>query len=99
MTALRLLVVLAGGFACGCSALTPFATMPANAPKGVVDPRPRVAICVNPLKTSPEQAQQAAQAQCLGNTVAEQVTGNDYWLDVCPLAVPARITFVCTPKK
>jgi len=95
----RLLVVLAAGLACGCSALTPFATMPASPKTGVVDPRQRVAICTNPLKTSPEQVQQAAQAECLGNTIAEQVTGNDYWLDVCPIAVPARVTFACTPKK
>jgi len=97
--ALRLLVVLAAGLACGCGALTPFPTMPANPPTGVVDPRQRVAICSNPLKTTPEQVQQAAQAECLGKTVAERVTGEDYRLDVCPLAVPARITFACTPKK
>lgn len=99
MTALRWMVVLAASLACGCGALTPFVTMPASPAKGVVDPRQRVAICSNPLKTSPEQVQQAAQMECLGNTVAERVTGDDYWLDVCPLAVPARITFACTPKK
>ena len=99
MTTLRLLVVLAAGLACGCNALTPFPTYPTAAATGVADPRQRVAICFNPLKTSSQQVQQAAQTECLGKTVAEQVTGNDYWLDFCPLAVPDRVTFACTPKK
>jgi hypothetical protein len=98
MTALRLLVVLAAGLACGCSALTPYPTAPASPAKGVVDPRQRVAICFNALKTSPEQVQQAAQAECLGDTVAERVD-SDYWPDFCALAVPGRATFACTPKK
>ena len=52
MRVLRLLVVLAAGLACGCSAFVPFPTYPASAAPGVVDPRQRVAICFNPLKTS-----------------------------------------------
>ncbi len=99
MTALRLLVVLAAGSVCGCSALTPFPSYPASAAPGVVDPRQRVAICFNTLKTTPEQVQQNAQAECLGDTVAERVGNIDYGLDVCPLAVPGRATFVCSPKK
>jgi hypothetical protein len=95
---LRLLVVLAAGLACGCSAFVPFPTYPASAASGVVDPRQRVAICFNPLKTPAEQVEQAAQAECLGKTVAERAGGIDYGLDVCPLAVPGRATFVCTPK-
>jgi hypothetical protein len=98
VTALRLLMVLAAGLACGCSALVPFPTAPASAAPGIVDPRQRVGICFNTLKTPPEQVQQAAQVECLGNTVAERVGDTDYRLDVCPLAVPGRATFVCTPK-
>ena len=99
MTVWRLLVVLAAGLACSCGALTPYASAPAPLPAGIKDPRQRVGICANPLKTSPQQVQQLAQAECLGNTVAEQVTGDDYRLDVCPVAVPARVTFACTPRK
>ena len=98
MTTLRLLVVLAAGLACGCSAFVPFPTAPASAAQGVVDLRQRVGICFNTLKTPPEQVQQAAQTECLGKTVAERVGNIDYGLDVCPLAVPGRATFVCTPK-
>lgn len=101
MTALRLLLLLVAGSVCACGALTPYASAPAPAlpVAGVVDPRQRVGICANPLKSSPEQIQQVAQTECLGNTVAQQITGGDYRLDVCPLAVPARITFACIPKK
>ena len=98
MTAPRLLAVLVAGLACGCSAFVPFPTAPAGAAQGVVDPRQRVGICFNTLKTPPEQVQQAAQAECLGKTVAERVGNINYGLDVCPLAVPGRATFVCTPK-
>ena len=98
MTAPRLLAVLAAGLACGCTAFVPFPTVPAPAAAGVVDTRQRVGICFNTLKTPPEQVQQAAQAECLGKTVAERVGNVDYGLDVCPLAVPGRATFVCTPK-
>jgi hypothetical protein len=98
VTALRLLVVLAAGLACGCSALVPFPTVPAGPANGVVDPRQRVAICFNRVKTPPEQVQQAAQAQCLGDTVAEPI-GIDYGLDLCPLAVPGRANFACAAKK
>ena len=96
---LRLLVLLTAGLACACNAFTPFTTAPASPTKGVTDPRQRVGICSNPLKTNPDQVQQAAQVQCIGNTVAVRVTGDDYWLDVCPLAEPDRVTFACTPKK
>ena len=99
MTVLRLLVVLTAGLVCGCNAFTPFSTAPASPAKGVTDTRQRVGICVNPLKASLQQVQQTAQAECIGKTVAERVTGDDYWLDVCPLAVPDRVTFACTPSK
>jgi hypothetical protein len=93
----RLLVLLAA-LAAGCSALTPYATAPLPATNGVTDPGPRVAICYNRLKTSSDQVQQLAQAECLGDTVAQQVD-TDYYLQNCPLSVPGRATFVCAPKK
>jgi len=99
MTVSRLLVVLVAGLACGCSAFTPFLSVPTSPIAGAPDPRQRVGMCFNPWKTSPEELQQAAQTECLGNTVAERVGGVDYWLDACPVAVPGRATFACTPKK
>jgi hypothetical protein len=92
----RLLVLLTA-LAAGCSALTPYATMPLDARKGVTDPGSRVAICYNALKTSDDQLQQLAQAECVGDTVADRVD-TDYRLDKCAMSVPARATFVCTPK-
>jgi hypothetical protein len=93
------MLVLAGLLAAGgCSAFEPFPTGPLGAPKGIVDPRPRVAICYNGFKTTPEQVQQLAQAECDSGAVAEPAD-TDYRLDYCPLAVPARATFVCRAKK
>jgi hypothetical protein len=97
MKPVRLLVLLAA-LATGCSALTPYATEPFDAPKGHTDPGTRIAICYNTLKTSDDQVQQLAQAECLGDTLAERVD-TDYRLDRCAMSVPARATFVCTPKK
>jgi hypothetical protein len=97
MKPMRLLVLL-GALAAGCSALTPYATYPLDAPKGVTDPGSRVAICYNALKTSDDQVQQLAQAECLDDTVAERAN-TDYRLDSCAMSVPARATFVCSPKK
>jgi hypothetical protein len=97
MKPIRLSVLLAG-LATGCSALTPYATEPLAAAKGVEDPGSRIAICYNMLKTSDDQVQQLAQAECLGDTVAQRVD-TDYRLDNCAMSVPARATFVCTPKK
>jgi len=87
--------ILAAG---GCSALTPLATTPLPVPKGVTEPGPRVAICYNGMKTSQEQVQQLAQAECDSGSVAE-AADTDYRLDNCPLVEPARATFVCRPKK
>ena len=99
MKALRLPLVLAAGLAVGCSAFTPFASVPTGAPPGTVDTRQRVGMCFNPLHTTPEQLRQAAQVECLGNSVAERVGDVDYGLDACPVAVPGRATFVCVPHK
>jgi hypothetical protein len=39
-----------------------------------------------------------AQKECGPDTVAEPVE-TDWYLQHCPLAVPGRAIFVCTPKK
>jgi hypothetical protein len=95
----RLLLVAAftAGLA-GCSSLTPFTTGPRGAQPGVKDPGPRVAICYNALKTSPEKLLELAQAQCFNNSVPERVD-TDYLLEACPVLTPGRATFVCKPAK
>lgn len=80
----------------GCSGLNPFPTPPLGADPGVKDAGPRVAICYNTFKTTPQKLQEMAQVQCFGGAVPERVD-TDYRLDNCPLLTPARATFVCKP--
>ena len=82
----------------GCSALQPYATYPRAAPPGEVDAGPRVAICYDTLVSGPDDVQKAAQEECTANTVATY-SSTDWHLDYCPLLLPARATFVCSPKK
>lgn len=94
----RLLVLAAVTAMTGCTVLDPFPTGPLGAAPQSKDAGPRVAICYNALKTSPEKVQELAQAQCVGKAVAEKVD-TDYRLDDCPLLTPGRATFVCKPVK
>jgi hypothetical protein len=81
-----------------CSALDPFPTFPQQPVAGVKDAGPRVAICYDLLRSSRETVAETAQAECAGGTRAVRVD-TDWKLDYCPLLLPARATFVCTPKK
>ncbi|HXC29580.1 MAG TPA: hypothetical protein VNV38_16600 [Stellaceae bacterium] len=81
----------------GCTVLSPFATNPPPLEPGVVETDLRVAICYNPAKTPPEKVQELGQAQCFGDSVAQQ-TGTDYLLQDCPVLTPKRATFVCRSK-
>jgi hypothetical protein len=98
-------LLLAGAAAlAGCSALDPYPTTPRPAQPGAAAPlkrtpaSPRVAICYNTLATTLPEVQAAAQQECSANTVAEPAD-TDWYLQNCPLMLPARATFVCTPKK
>jgi hypothetical protein len=82
----------------GCSALDPYPTYPQQPPAGVKDAGPRVAICYDPLASSHDTVQKAAQDECAQNTVAARAD-TDWKLDNCPLLLPGRATFVCTPRK
>jgi hypothetical protein len=82
----------------GCSALDPYPTYPANARPGEVDPGPRVAICYDTLVSTPGQVQATAQQECTPNTQATLVR-TDWYLQYCPLLLPARATFTCSPNK
>jgi len=92
------LVLLGPAVVAGCSAFEPFATGPATPPAGTVEAGSRVAICYNTLATSLAEVNAQAQQQCTAKTEAKPVD-TDWYLDNCPLLLPARATFVCTPEK
>ena len=82
----------------GCSQLQPYATYPRSARAGEVDAGARVAVCRDPLVSSLDDAQRVAQEECAANTVATY-SSTDWYLQNCPLLLPTRATYVCTPKK
>jgi hypothetical protein len=97
--AAALLAFVATGSALGgCSGLQPYPTNPADPLPGETDAGPRVAICYNTLVSTLDQVQVAAQQECVPNTEAAPLR-TDWRLQFCPLLLPARATFVCTPKK
>ena len=91
--AVLLLVTLAG-----CSALEPYATYPRAARPGEDAALTRVAICYDTFVSSLDQVQAAAQQECAADTVATY-SSTDWYLQYCPLLLPARATFVCEQKK
>jgi hypothetical protein len=82
----------------GCSALDPYAVTPRAARTGEVDAGPRVAICYDTLVSTLDEVERAAQQECAADTVATY-SSTDWYLQYCPLLLPARATYVCTPKK
>jgi hypothetical protein len=86
----------------GCGALDPYPTQPRMPPDVPAAPRaaatPRVAICYNTLTTTLAEVQTQAQRECAAGTRAEPAD-TDWYLQNCPLLLPARATFVCLPKK
>ena len=94
--AAALLLTLAATLA-GCGALDPYPAAPRAAPPGA-PPVPRVAICYNTLTTSLAEVETEAQQECSANTAAVPVD-TDWYLQTCPLLLPARATFVCAAKK
>jgi hypothetical protein len=91
-SAAALLLTLAG-----CSALDPYPAAPRAAQPGAAA-GPRVAICYNTLTTTLAEVQTQAQQECGANTVAQPVD-TDWYLQNCPLLLPARATFLCAAKK
>jgi len=82
----------------GCSALEPYPVYPRAASLGEVDAGPSVAICYDTLVSSLDEVERAAQEECAPETVATY-SSTDWYLQYCPLLLPARATFVCAPKK
>ena len=93
--ALRAIAVAAG--LAGCSALDPYPTYPRQPEAGTQDKGPRVAICYDALVSPAALVRRAAQAECGSNSEANRVD-TDLLLQYCPVLLPARATFVCTPK-
>ncbi|MGE0258820.1 MAG: hypothetical protein AB7H71_16060 [Alphaproteobacteria bacterium] len=92
---LALLVAMA---LAGCGrAFGPYSTYPALATPGQ-PAGTRVAICYSALTTTRDAAQAEAQKECPAGTTAEPVD-TDYFLQYCPLLLPARATFACAPAK
>ncbi len=94
-----LLLLVAGGLA-GCGALDPYPTAPHN----LTDPgatMPRVAICYNPMHTTADSLQPQAQQECTaGDPRSVAVPAEiDWYLQNCPLVLPARANFTCVAKK
>jgi hypothetical protein len=82
----------------GCSALDPYATFPRAARPGEDAAVTRVAICYDTFVSSLDQVQAAAQQECAADTVATY-SSTDWYLEYCPLLLPARATYMCAPKK
>jgi hypothetical protein len=82
----------------GCSALEPYATYPRAARPGEDAALTRVAICYDTFVSSLDQVQAAAQQECAADTVASY-SSTDWYLQYCPLLLPARATFVCEQNK
>lgn len=97
---LAIALALSGAAAlAGCDALDPYPTFPQVASKGA-SPGRRVAICYNTLSTTLAQVRSEAQQECAADnprTLAEPVA-TDWYLQFCPLLLPARATFVCVAK-
>lgn len=82
----------------GCSGLQPYPTIPATAGPGEADAGPLVAVCYDTLVSSLDQVQSAAQQECAANARATPVR-TDWYMQYCPLLLPARATFVCAPNQ
>jgi len=82
----------------GCSALDPYSTLPASAYPGEVEQGTRVAVCYDTLVSSLDEVRAVAQQECTPDTVAIPVR-TDWYMQYCPLLLPARATFACSTKK
>jgi DMSO/TMAO reductase YedYZ molybdopterin-dependent catalytic subunit len=88
----------------GCSALDPYPTYPQAATAGPAPgraPAPRIAICYNALSTSLAQVRAEAQQECATDypRTRPEPAATDYYLQNCPLLLPARATFACIPER
>ena len=85
------------GLLAACGALDPFPTTPHNIEPGQPAGQ-RVAICYDTLVTTLAEVRQQAQHECPANTTATPIQ-TDWIMQNCPILLPARATFVCTPPR
>ena len=98
MTRRPLALLMAGAaMLAGCGALNPYPTLP-RPPQPGQPAGARVAICYNGMRTAPAAVQAEAQQECPSGTVAEPID-TDFYMQNCPVLLPARATFVCSPKR
>lgn len=91
------LLLIAAAALSGCGSLDPYATLPQTTAPGQPLGQ-RVGICYNSLRSNFAQLQAEAQRECAAGTEAQSVD-TDWYMQYCPLLLPARATFVCAPKK
>jgi hypothetical protein len=80
-----------------CNLLDPFPTTARDAQTGQPAGE-RVGVCYNTMTTTLAEVRDQAQRECPGNAVAEPVD-TDWYLQICPLLLPSRASFVCVAKK
>lgn len=83
----------------GCTLLDPFETVPLKPPPGAHDTRLRVGVCYDAMANKPEQLLAAARDAC-GKNMTPVREDTDYGIaamDVCPMLLPGRATFICQP--
>lgn len=97
MSRLPVVALLAAAVVSGCGALEPYSTLPRATQPGQAAGQ-RVGICYNTLRSALPEVQAEAQRECGPDTTAEPVD-TDWYMQTCPLLLPARATFLCTAKK
>jgi hypothetical protein len=91
------LLLLGAAALAGCNLLDPYPTTARSAQTGQ-PAGTRVGICYNTLTKTLAEVREQAQRECAADTVAEPVD-TDWYLQTCPLLLPARASFVCVAKK
>ena len=91
------LLLLGTAALAGCNLLDPYPTT-ARAVEPGQPTGARLGICYNTLTTTLPELRQQAQRECAADTVAEPVD-TDWYMQTCPVLLPARASFVCTAKK
>ena len=91
------LLLLAGAPLAACNLLDPFPTVARGAQSGQPAGE-RVGVCYNTMTTTLAEVRDQAQRECAANTTAEPVD-TDWYLQTCPLLLPSRASFVCTPRR
>lgn len=91
------LALLGAASLAGCGALEPFPTVTAGAAPDPPGSR-QVAICYNSFTTSLAELRVQAQQEC-GAGATARPADTDWYMQYCPLLLPARAVFACTPTK